>query len=258
MAVHFEDGAERESVSLEERSSPSDAPLPGTRSKTSISAQRLTAQLLDESDREFVSALRAAGLVAELDDEELLRIASEAGESEDEDAHRVTLLELYYDGAGARDDAERRRRADRFFVQRVGEPATAAGLVTRLTALAPELGDVVLERIGGGDGPLVLRSGDHVAAVLDDYEEETDTGDFDLAVAEARKRGVMMVTVRGLVRAINVLLDRREIRTRLVALRGDDDREVYVGLGITEALSLARAGHLDDEDPEQVMDLGAW
>jgi hypothetical protein len=212
---------------------------------------------LPEEDRTFVRDLRAAGLVEELDDEELLRVATEVSEPDD-DARRVALLELYFAAGGDRESSERRRRTDRFFVQRVGEPATAAGLVSRLTSLAPELGPVQIERIGGGDGPLVLRAGDHVAAVLDDYEEETETDEFDLAEAEARKRGVTMVTVRGLVRAINVLLDRHEVRTRLIALRGDEEREVYVGLGLTEALQLVRGGHLEDESPEDVIELGAW
>ncbi len=243
-------------MSLDESATPSEAPRAAPRPR-SISAQRLAAQLLDPEDQVLVRALQAVGLVAELDDEELLRVASEAGEDE-RDARRVSLLELYYDAGGDRDAARRRRGTDRFFLQRVGEPATAAGLVARLTALAPELDEVSMERIGGEDGPLVLRAGENVAAVLDDYEEEADTGELDLAEAEAQKRAVPMVTVRGLVRAINILLDRADVRTRLVALQGDDEREVYVGLGVTEALQLARDGHLEDEDPEEVMDLGGW
>ncbi|HEY8432584.1 MAG TPA: hypothetical protein VIL20_29640 [Sandaracinaceae bacterium] len=242
-------------MSPEESSSRRESPP--RRPSSSISAQRLAAQLLDEDDRIFLENLRSAGLLGELDEDELLRIASEASE-EDTDARRITLLETYYEAAGDAEASLRRRKADRFFVQRVGEPATAGGLVKRLSELAPELAGVKLERIGGEDGPLVLRVGDDVAAVLDDYEEETDTDEFDLREAEARRRAVPMVTVRGLVRALNVLLDRRGVRVRLVAMRGDAEREAYVALGVSEAVQLAQLGYLEDEDPADVMELGAW
>jgi hypothetical protein len=241
-----------ELVSLNESSPPSSEPP----SRISISPGRLAAQLLDEGDRAFVDALREAGLLAELDPDELLRVATVVSEP-DAERRRVTMLELYYEAAGNAESAARRRRADRFFLQRLGEPATAAGLVSRLAELAPELPSVRLERIGGGDGPLVLRAGDHMAAVLDEYEEETDTDEFDLAEAEARRRAPM-VTVRGLVRAINVLLDRFGVRERLVNLRGDGEREVYAAVGVTEAVLLGNGGHLEDESPEEVMNLGAW
>jgi hypothetical protein len=239
---------------LEETAPTSDAP---PRGRTSISAQRLAAQLLDPDDQLFLDAMSAAGLLEELDEEELLRLASEVGEGEP-DERCVTLLELYYDAGGDEEAAERRRRKDRFFLQRVDQPATASGLVARLVELTPELAEVTLERIGGGDGPLVLRSGEHFAAVLDDYDEETDTGELDIREAELRKSGVPMVTVRGLVHALNVLLDRRGVRERLVALRGDAEREIYAGLGVTEAMQLTRSGYLEDDDAEDVMDLGAW
>lgn len=241
-----------EFVGLEESVPPS-----GRQQRSSISAQRLAAQLLADEDRVFLDALRACGLLAELDAEELLRVASEVEES-DEDSRRMDLLEVYYQGGGDAEVAKRRRTADRFFVQKVGEPATAAGLVERLVALLPELGPVKLERIGGGDGPLVLRAGDHFAAVLDEYEEETDTDEFDLKEAAQRASGVPMVTVRGLVRALNVLLDRTGVRERLVSLNGDEKREAYVSLGLAEAVQLAHDGHLEDEDAADVMNLGAW
>ena len=124
--------------------------------------------------------------------------------------------------------------------------------------LTPELGTVELDRIGGGDGPLVLKAGEHFSAVLDDYDEETDTEEYDLSEAAQHQRGVTMVTVRGLVRALNVLLDRHDVRERLVSLRGDDEREVYVALGVAEAAQLARAGFLEDENAEDMMELAAW
>lgn len=231
---------------------------PGKREpRTSISAKRLAAQLLAEEDREFLDALRLRGLLSDLDAEELLRVASEVEESDDE-ARRLDLLEVYYSAGGDEETARRRRSEDRFFLQKVGEPATAAGLVARLAELLPELGTVKLERIGGGDGPLVLRAAEHFAAVLDEYEEETDTDQFDLAEAEKRRGGVPMVTVRGLVRALNVLLDRYGVRDRLISLRGDSNREAYVSLGLTDAVQLAEAGHLEDDESSEVMNLGAW
>ncbi len=241
-------------MSLEESGSRAD----DSRSRTSISAQRLAAQLLDDEDMAFLDGLQKAGLLEHLDEEELLRIASEVEESDGE-RRRVDLLALYYAAAGDDEVSETRRLADRYFLQSVGEPATASGLVDRLAVLTPELGKVELERIGGGeDGPLVLRAGGHFSAVLDDYEEETDTEEYDLSEAEQRQGGVTMVTVRGLVRALNVLLDRHDVRERLVSLRGDEEREVYVALGVAEAAQLARAGFLEDENAEDMMELAAW
>ncbi len=230
--------------------SPSERP-----SAPPASVQRLAAQLLDPGDVAFLDALRVAGLLAELDDEELLRVASEV-EATDPDERWVELLELYY---GTPDDARRaaRSEADRFFTQRVGQPATASGLVARLSELSPELGGIALERIGGPEGPLVLRAGEHFCAVLDEHEEEMDTDQVDLSDIEG-KADVPMVTVRGLVRSTNVLLERHGIRDRLISLRGDDKREIYVRLGVTQAMALCQKGFLEDEEPEDVMELGAW
>lgn len=240
-------------MSLEETAEPTPDPRP----RSSLSAQRLTAQLLDDDDIAYLDALKDAGLLGELDAEELLRVATEVAEP-DAERRRVQLLELYYAAGGDAAAAERRRRTDRFFLQRAGEPATAAGLVERLVALTPELSNVQLERIGGPEGPLVLRCGEDCSAVLDDYEEEADTDEIDLREIEARRGEVPMVTVRGLVRALNVLLDRNDVRERLVALRGDEEREVYVQLGVTEALTLVKAGHLEDVEAEDVMELAGW
>lgn len=251
-------------VSLEEPAPPeppadSDAKLPNAKlggAAGRMDAARLAAQLLDEGDRAYLESLRKAGLLSELEGEELLRVASEV-EQDDVERRRVDLLEVYYGAGGVADRAEARRLADRFFLQRAGDPATAAHLVQRLSALAPELEGVALERIGGEDGPLVLRSRDHFAAVLDHFEEEADTDQIDLRALEDRG-DVPMVTVRGLVHALNVLLDRGGIRERLVSLRGDPEREIYVRLAVAEAAVLARAGHLEDELVEDVMELAAW
>lgn len=215
------------------------------------SAKRLAAQLLDPEDLAFLDALQAAGLMSELDDDELLRIASEA-ESSDQETRWVQLIETYYAA-----DASR-RGGDRYFTQRVGQPATAAGLVGRLAELLPELEGMALERIGGEEGPLVVRAGEHFCAVLDEHEEEMDTDQIDLSDLEDASRDVPHVTVRGLVRSANVLLDRHGVRERMISLRGDLEVEMYVFLGITEAMPLANAGYLEDEDPEDVMELAAW
>lgn len=222
-------------------------------------AARLASQLLDADDLEFVKALREVGLARELDGEELLRIATALGEGHGI-ARQIDILEAYFAADGDAGRASARRLGDRFFLQRDDQATTASGLVAKLAELAPECGTIVLERIGGSDGPLVLRAGEHFAALLDDYEEMLGTDELDLREIEERKRngGVTMVTVRGLVRAVNALLDRNGVRERLVALRSDEHREVYVATGVTEAIQLARAGWLDDEDVEQMMELAGW
>jgi ClpP class serine protease len=103
----------------------------------------------------------------------------------------------------------------------------------------------------------VLRAGEHFAALLDDYEENLETGEIDLRDIEAARQG-QAVTLRGLVRALNALLERFGVRERMVPLRSDADREVYVALPLTEALELARLGHLEEDSAEDVMELGCW
>lgn len=236
---------------------PPDAESPGARSADR--GRRLAEQLLDPGDLAFLEALAGAGRLAELDDDEMVRIASEVGDADTSEGRRVDLLEMYYAAGGADEDARRRRAADRFFVQKVGEPATAAGLVERLAALAPEIGEASLTRIGGADdGPLVVQTGEHFAAVLDDYDEETDTDQYSLREAEARRSDVPMVTVRGLVRAVNVLLEKANVRERLIGIRSDLDREVYVSLGLSDALTFTDQDYLEDDSRQDVMALGAW
>jgi hypothetical protein len=220
------------------------------------------APALLEDDLAFIGALREAGLVPDLAGAELARIArvidGKAGLS-----RRIDLLEAYYEANGDAGIAKTRKLVDRFFCQHEGDPITTTTLLTALAELAPELGEIALERIGGGaEGPLVLRAGEHFAALLDDYEEHLDTGEVDLRdveqVERERAAGIMMVTVRGLVRAVNVLLDRNGVRERLVPLRSDPPREIYVAVPLTEAIELARLGHLEDESPEEVMELCSW
>jgi hypothetical protein len=66
-----------------------------------------------------------------------------------------------------------------------------------------------------------------------------------------------MVTLRSLIQATNMLLERKGVRERFVALRSDEAREVYVATPLTEAIDLARAGHLED-GVEEVVELGCW
>ena len=208
-------------------------------------------------DPAFASALRGAGLAPDLAGEELVRVARRA-RPEPTVERQADMLEAYYDANG--DDAlsSTRRSVDRFLCQRADATVGTTALLNHLGALAPELGEIALERIGGGDeGPLVLRAGEHFAALLDDYEENLETGEIDLRDVEAA-RGGQAVTLRGLVRALNGLLDRFGVRERLVPLRSDADREMYVALPLTEALELARQGYLEDDDAAAVMELGCW
>lgn len=221
-------------------------------------AERLAARLLEPEEMDFLKALRSAGVAKDLEGDELLRVATEIGDGEAL-KRRTDLLVAYYDAGGNSQVARARRLADRAFVQRADDPVTAGELVAKLAALSPELGPVKMERIGSApDAPLVLRAGEHFVALLDEYEESLDTDEIDLRELEERRRRGQMVTVRGLVRAINVLLDRNGVRERLIALLCDDDREIYVATSVTDAVELVRGGWLEDEDVEGVMELAGW
>ncbi|MBX3250604.1 MAG: hypothetical protein KF901_25730 [Myxococcales bacterium] len=208
-----------------------------------------------EADAAFVAALRRAGVASELVDPLLAQLSALVPAKPDDDERRLDLLILYYEGNGDEESAFRRRKADRFFLHDAREHASARELVFRLAFLAPELGDVTLERIGSDDGPLVLRAGDHLSAVTDpEEEEELDTGEIDLSELEQSTS----ITVRGLVRALNVLLERHGVRERLVPLPCDGRREAYVALPLQEAMDLCRAGGLDEPSPERLLELAAW
>jgi len=173
----------------------------------------------------------------------------------------MDILESYYSAFGDEPLARTRRQVDRFFVHHEGEVVTATTLLERLTGLAPEVGAIALERIGSGeDSTLVLRSGDDFVALLDDDDEAIVTGETDLNEIEGRASGVpsSMVTVRGLIRGVNVLLGRRNVRERLVPLRSDVMREVYIAVPLTEAIELVRGGYLEEENAEDIMELGGW
>ncbi len=203
----------------------------------------------------FVNELCAAGLMEDLHADELSYVTEKLGDVQGVQ-RRVDLLELYYYHARGNPVVARGRRMnDRFFMHREeDQAATAKVLVERLADLAPELPEVRLERIGDAiTDPLVLRSGEHFAAVVDEYEEDMDTGEIDL-----REIDGLSVCVRGLVRALNILLDRHGVRERLVEIRSDDERELYLATTLANAMNLRKSGYLEEETPEEVMELAAW
>lgn len=208
------------------------------------------------ADALFVSAMQQAGLLGELEAEEL-RAILELLDAPDGPRRRLDLVEHYYAAGGRREASARRVLADRFFVHKAETPGTAREIVERLSGIAPEVGSVNLERIGVGDdadGPLVLRAGDHFAAVIDEYEETLDTDEIDLREIDPAET----ITIRGLVRALNVLLERNGIRERLVQLRSDGERESYVAASAAAAMTLCQSGFLEDEEPEDLIDLASW
>jgi hypothetical protein len=226
---------------------PLDAPVPG--------AARVTVPIPTDDDVAFVRGLQKAGLLAELDDLEFVRVVgAQRPRSVRGLTRNIDLLEAYYDGGGQRATASRRRARDRFFLHRDDDHATAPQLVARLSALAPEIGPVALDRIGGEEGQLILRAGEQIAAVVDDEDESLETNEIDLRELDAAPT----ITIRGLVGAVNALLARVDIRVRLLPLHSDEQREVYLGFGVASAVELAASGLLEDEDPDEVVRLGGW
>ncbi len=209
----------------------------------------------DQEDRAFVDRLRSAGLLTELSDGLLEVLVDRVDPRSDAHARRLDMLALYYDGGGDAQTAKRRTHRDRWLLHRDGEPSNAHAIVHKLAALAPELGAVSLERIGTEDGPLVVRAGDHLSAVTD-HEDDVDTGEIDLTGLD--QEGGEMISVRGLVRALNVLLDRCGVRERWVPLASDGEREAFVVLGVAEAMLLCQSGDLEHPSPEEVMEFAAW
>ncbi len=211
--------------------------------------------LPSDADLTFVKALRDAGLLQDFDDRELARaVTAQQLRNTRGLARSIDLLETYYGAGGDAAIAASRRARDRYFIHREDDAVTALRLVERLAALAPEVGVVVMERIGGLDGQLVLRAGEQIAAVVDDYEESLETNEIDLRDLDPGQT----ITIRGLVRAINVLLSHVGVRSRLLPLRSDVQREVYLGVDLSAAMELATGGVLEDEDAGEVMDLGNW
>ena len=205
-------------------------------------ATRVEATDLSEEELAFVGALRAAGVATELTDDELARIAPDM-RSTDPRGRRTDLLAAYYAAAGDALTAQRRQATDRWFLYRSEDELTAPQLLARLLNVVPELSGAELERVGGQNGTLVVRAGEDICALEDERDDD----------------GGPTVSVCDLVRAINVLLDRRLVRARIVGLLGDGTREAYVGLpSVTAAIALSSADYLAVVDAEALLDLTGW
>ena len=210
-----------------------------------------------KSDAAYVSALREAGVLKDIGDVLLQVLQERLGASHDAFARRLDLIELYYQGGGDEEIGRKRVLEDRFFCHRSDEPISAHGIVRRIAGVTPELTAVRLERIGAGDsddGPLVLRAGDHLAAVEEHDEADLDTDEIDLNELS----DVSTISVRALVGAVNVLLDRHDIRERLVLLPTDGGRESFIATGVTEAMLLCKNGFLEETAPESLIEFGGW
>ncbi|MEY4512644.1 MAG: hypothetical protein RLZZ450_4766 [Pseudomonadota bacterium] len=205
------------------------------------------ARAITEDDLRFVAALRSSGVAGELNDSELgqaiAALPARSGAFEAA-SRRLDILSAYYAAENDALAAQRRQATDRWFMFRANEGLNAPQLLARLLDVVPELQGTALERVGGSDGTLVLRAGDDVCAFDDEREEQT---------------GTSTISVSDLVRAINVLLDRRSVRARLVGLIGDGKREAYLGLpSVTSAIVLSSGDYLAVADAEALLDLTGW
>jgi len=210
-------------------------------------AAQLGAGMTPESDATnlaaFVAAVRAAGMMRELGDAELEHHQAKTADADGAVARRLDLLDRYYEAEGDAVRSLRRRATDRWVLHRAGDRISAAQLLSRLLSVLPELSGTNLERVGSSSGTLVLRLGEHVCALDDDADDN----------------GAQSVSVHEMVRALNVLLDRKGIRARLVGLLGDGQREGYIGLpSLTAAVGLLEADYLTPTDVETLMALTGW
>jgi hypothetical protein len=193
-------------------------------------------------DEEFVRLLHAAGLACELDVRQLESIALEIEQSR-VDSRRMDILASYYSGDEDPSVGARRRLSDRFFMRNDHVPTTAHQLVSRLANLNPEVGEVALQRIGGDDGPLVLRAGEQFSAVTDEDDEGAEPG---------------TVAVRALVRALNGLLAKANVDERLVPLMPDESRELYVGVTEQGAMTLLQGGCTELSAVAALREFAGW
>lgn len=199
----------------------------------------------------FLEVLQSASLLAELPPIGRVRHDGDG----DIDAQRLDMLEHYY---GADEDAtvaKRRRSEDGFFLYRENAGLIAQDIVNALAANHTDLNGVTIGRLSPDDVDLVLKHGDHMAAIVDEADEDPDTGEIDLRELEG---GGGTASVYSIARALNRILARVGGRARIVPLRGDGEREAYVSVGITDALSLAKGCLLELEGVEEVMDFGGW
>lgn len=204
-----------------------------------------SAEQADADESGFVAGLQAGGVLRELSLSELDRIRRLLLPSQSAAARRMQLLELYYTAGSDAVTALRRRATDRWFLHSASDAIGAPQLVQRLLGVLPEIAGAHLERVGSsphGHGTLVLRLGDHVCAIDDEHMGRD-----------------AHVSVQEIVRAMNVLLERKGVRARLVGLFGDGSREAYLGLpSLSSALALVEAGYLTAPDIETLLTLTAW
>lgn len=193
-------------------------------------------------DEEFVRLLNAAGLACELDLRQLAALTASLEETR-ADSRRMDILELYYRGNGDASVAGRRRRSDRFFMHNAYFSADAHQLVSLLADLNPEIAPIELRQLGAGDGLLVLRAGEHLSAVIDEDDEGAQKG---------------TVAVRALVRALNALLAKADVRERLVSLVPDESRELYVGVTEECAMTLLQGGCTELAAPTALREFAGW
>ncbi len=204
--------------------------------------------LPSETDTAFVAALRDANLLQDLTDNLLLVLLERLPARKDDNARRLDLLELYYSAGDDKEVSERRVSADRFFIHKDIDPVDVKELVRRLRVLAPELDDVRIETTGRAETQLVLRAGEYLCPVVEDEEiDAPNSGD-----------GEPTTTVRSVVGALNVLLERHGVRRRLVELPTDGHREAYLATRVADAMKLCQLGHLEDGSPEQLLEFAAW
>ena len=197
--------------------------------------------------RRFIATLRGVGLAAELSDVLLdkLRVGiTEAATPAAALSSRLDLLDRYYGGFDDKQASSRRARMDRFFICKQGAPSSAATLLADLNGLLPELEGLEIERVGSGEGPLVVRSGDH-AGIVDD-------------VTAGHASDEETASISAIVAAVNVVLSHHNIRDRFLELRSDGKREAYFAAGVTEAVQLCNDGFLEDGNVDDVMAFGAW
>jgi hypothetical protein len=193
-------------------------------------------------DQEFARLLHAAGLACELDMKQLSTIVAGIEQSRI-DSRRMDILECYYRGNDDASVSSRRCSSDRFFIHHDESSVSAHQLVATLATLNPEIGEVSLQRIGGDDGPLVLRAGEQFSAVTDEDDEDADPG---------------TVAVRALVRALNALLAKADVEERLIPLVPDESRELYLGVTEQGAMTLLQGGCTEQSAVAALREFAGW
>lgn len=180
----------------------------------------------------FVSALQAAGVLSEFDQNALGEVLkTEAPNS----TGRLNLLCHYYGVGAGWNSGLARRRLDRFFLYRDTSPVAASSVVSAIALLCPELENLELTKLG--DGERLLRTSNQFAPI------EVNAPD---------------VALERIFSCVNSLLARNGVADRFVRLLSDEGREAYLATNVTAALNLCQADYLEHDKPEDVMSLGHW